>query len=138
MPCSVFKWLGHQEKELMRMNMTLSRFYGESSDTNGIILTAFFMVDVKGKYNVLLRWDWIHTNGCVPSTLHQCVMQWVGDDVEVIEADDSVCVAMAEVKCLMGRDLSGYDYINIGQEGFVPVSIKSTAISRLESLEKMK
>jgi hypothetical protein len=47
-------------------------------------------------------------------------------------------VAMAEVKCLMGRDLSGYDYINIGQEGFVPVSIKSTAISRLESLEKMK
>jgi hypothetical protein len=138
MPCSVFKWLGHQEKELMRMNMTLSRFYGESSDTNGIILTVFFVVDVKGKYNVLLRWDWIHTNRCVPSTLHQCVMQWVGDDVEVIEADDSVCVAMAEVKCLMGRDLSGYDYINIGQEGFVPVSIKSTAISRLESLEKMK
>jgi hypothetical protein len=96
MPCSVFKWLGHQEKELMRMNMTLSRFYGESSDTNGIILTAFFVVDVKGKYNVLLRWDWIHANGCVPLTLHQCVMQWVGDDVEVIEADDSVCVAMAE------------------------------------------
>jgi hypothetical protein len=72
---------------------------------------AFFMVNVKGKYNVLLGRDWIHTNGCVPSTLHQCVMQWVGNDVEVIEADDSVCVAMAkpqenlsegEVKCLIG------------------------------------
>jgi hypothetical protein len=69
------------------------------------------MVNVKGKYNVLLGRDWIHTNGCAPSTLHQCVMQWVGNDVEVIEADDSVCVAMAkpqenlsegEVKCLIG------------------------------------
>jgi hypothetical protein len=32
-------------------------------------------------------------NECVPSTLHQCVMQWVGDRVEVVEADDTICVA---------------------------------------------
>jgi hypothetical protein len=158
MPCFVFERLGHQEKELMRTNMTLSGFSGEVSDTKGIISkeltvgnktipTAFCVVDIKGKYNVLLGWDWIHANGCVPSTLHQCVMRWVGNNIEVIEADDSVCVAMAEpqenlpegkVKCLTGRDLSGYDYISIGQEGFVPVNIKPTAISRLESLEITK
>jgi hypothetical protein len=91
----------------MRTNMTLSGFSGEASDTKGIIskelmvdskmiLTAFFMVDVKGKYKVLLGRDWIHVNGCVPSTLHQCVMQWVDDNVEVNEADDLVCVDMAE------------------------------------------
>jgi hypothetical protein len=86
MPCSVFERLGHQEKELMRTNMTLSGFSGEVSDTKGIISkeltvgnktipTAFCVVDIKGKYNVLLGWDWIHANGCVPSTLHQCVMR---------------------------------------------------------------
>jgi hypothetical protein len=32
---------------------------------------AFFMVDVKEHYNVLLRQDWIHTNECVMTTLHQ-------------------------------------------------------------------
>jgi hypothetical protein len=31
---------------------------------------TFFMVDVRGRYSVLLGRDWIHTNECVPSTLH--------------------------------------------------------------------
>jgi hypothetical protein len=53
------------------------------------------VVNVKGRYNVLLGHDWIHTKWCVPSTLHQCVVQWVGDVVEVIRADDSAYVAMA-------------------------------------------
>jgi hypothetical protein len=59
---------------------------------------AFFVVDVKGRYNVLLGRDWIHANECVSSTLHQCVAQWVGDRVEVIRADDEACVAMAETQ----------------------------------------
>jgi hypothetical protein len=33
---------------------------------------------------VLLGRDWIHTNECVPSTLHQYVIQWIGDEVEVV------------------------------------------------------
>jgi hypothetical protein len=45
---------------------------------------------------MLLGRYWIHSNGCVPSTLHQCLIQWLGDDVEVVSAEDSVCVAMAE------------------------------------------
>jgi hypothetical protein len=89
MPSSVFKRLGHTESELMKTNMTLNGFSGEASDAKGIVAkeltirgkmapTSFFMVNVKGKYNALLGRDWIHANGCVPSTLHQCLIQWVG------------------------------------------------------------
>jgi hypothetical protein len=57
---------------------------------------AFFVVDVVGHYNVLLGRDWIHTNECVLSTLHQCVMQWISDEVEVVQANEEVCIAVAE------------------------------------------
>jgi hypothetical protein len=71
--------LGHKEEELLKKNMMLSGFSGDASDAKGIIsmkLTTgsktvpatFFVVDVKGRYNVLLGRDWIHANGCVPST----------------------------------------------------------------------
>jgi hypothetical protein len=62
----------------------------------------------------------------VSSTLHQCVMQWVGDLVEVVEADDTAYVAVTEsqvdvqdgqVKCLTGQDLTEYDYVSIGKDG---------------------
>jgi hypothetical protein len=80
---------------------------GEASDTKGIVskeltvgsktvLTAFFVVDVKGRYNVLLGRDRIHANGCVLLTLHQCVIQWVADEVEVIPADDLACIALVK------------------------------------------
>jgi hypothetical protein len=92
-----------------------------------------FMVDVKGCYDVLLVWDWIHGNGCVPSTLHQCVIQWIGDEVEVVQTDEEVCIAMAEsqvdilggkMECLSGKDMTGYGYISVGMDGFVLISLK--------------
>jgi hypothetical protein len=58
--------------------------------------TAFIVVDVKGCYNVLFERDWIHANECVLSTLHQCVIQWIGNEVEVVQADEEVCIAMVE------------------------------------------
>jgi hypothetical protein len=154
MSWSLFSKLAHKEEELLKTNMMLSGFSGEASDAKGIVskelmvgskivLTAFFVVDVKGRYNVLLGRDWIHANGYVPSTLHRCVIQWVGDEVEVIPADDSACVALAEspsdfqdkeVKCLTGRDLSEFDYVSVGQDGFVPVSVKSIIVTRLETV----
>jgi hypothetical protein len=94
---------------------------------------TFFVVDVKGGYNVLLGWDWIHSNECVPSTIHQCVIQWIGDKMEVVQSDEEVCIAVAEsqvdilggkMECLSGKDLIGYDYISIGNDGFVPISVK--------------
>jgi hypothetical protein len=56
-----------------------------------IVPTTFFMVDVKGRYNMLLELDWIHTNECVLSNLHQCVIQWIDDEVEVVQAGEEVC-----------------------------------------------
>jgi hypothetical protein len=82
---------------------------------------------------VLLGRDWIHTNECVPSTLHQCVIQWIGDEVEVVQADKEVCIVVAEsqvdilggkMECLSDKGLMGYDYISIDKDEFVSISVK--------------
>ena len=49
--------------------------------------TVFFVVDVKLRYTILLGREWIHANQCVPSTLHQQLQFWNGDQVEIVEAD---------------------------------------------------
>ena len=60
------------------------------------LLTTFFVIDGKGSYSLLLGHDWIHTNCCVPLTMHQCLIQWHGDNVELVHADDSVSIAIAD------------------------------------------
>jgi hypothetical protein len=53
--------------------------------------------------------------------------------VEVGRADEEVHVAMAEsqvdilggkMECLSGKDITGYDNISVGKDGFVPISVK--------------
>jgi hypothetical protein len=62
---SLFKKLGHIESDLKRTNLSLSGFAGDPMEAKGIICkeltvgsktvpTAFFMVEVDGRYNVLL------------------------------------------------------------------------------------
>jgi hypothetical protein len=73
--------------------------------------------------------------------VHQCVIQWVGDKVEVVQADEDVCIALTKsqvdiqggkMKCLTGRDLMGYDYVSVGKDGFVPISVKpAIGVTRL-------
>jgi hypothetical protein len=107
MPLSIFKRLGHGEGDLKQTNLSFTGFVGEPTEAKGIVckeLTvgsktmpiAFFVVDVKGRYNVLLGRDWIHANERIPLTLHQCVVQWVGNEVEFVKADEDVCIAVAE------------------------------------------
>ena len=60
------------------------------------LLTTFFIIDGKGSYSLLLSCDWIHANCCVPSTMHQYLIQWRGDDVELVHADESVSIAIAD------------------------------------------
>ena len=60
------------------------------------LLTTFFVIDGKGSYSLLLGRDWIHANCCVPSTMHQYLIQWHGDDVELVRADESVSIATAD------------------------------------------
>ena len=73
--------------------------------------TTFFVINGKGYYSLLLGRDWIHTNCCIPSTMHQCLIQWVDDTVEIISADSSFSVASAkahivsydQLNCLSGQ-----------------------------------
>ena len=60
------------------------------------LLTTFFAIDGKGSYSLLLGYDWIHVNCCVPSTMHQCLIQWHGDNVELVHANDSVSIATTD------------------------------------------
>ena len=131
MPYSVFKKLKLNEDDLMKTNMVLNGFEGkEKTKAKGVmsveltvgsktLATAFFVVEVQGNYNVILGHDWLHANQCVPSTLHQFLIQWVDDEVEVIHADNSACVALADslvdwrhpnATCLIGRDLLDFNF----------------------------
>jgi hypothetical protein len=75
------------------------------------LLTTLFVIEGKGAYSLLLM-DWIHANCYIPSTIHQQLVQWVDDDVEVVQADDSVSVANVEpafweyqgIDCFLGKD----------------------------------
>ena len=152
MPYSVFKKLQLDDHELMKTNMVLNGFEGgEGVQAKGVIsleltvgsktlATAFFVAEVQGNYNVLLGRDWLHANQCVPSTLHQQLVQWVDDEVEVIPADESACIALADslvdwqhssATCLSGHDLSGFDFLSATRDGFVPVTLKPVEKNRL-------
>ena len=73
-------------------------FIGELSKTLGILplditignktsLSAFFVIDSTSNYNIFLERDWIHANWCVSSSLHQFLLFWKGNAVEVVRAD---------------------------------------------------
>ena len=105
--------------------------YVELTVGSKTLATAFFVAEVQGNYNVILGRDWVHANQCVPSTMHQFLIQWVDDEVEVLHADNSACVALADASvdwqhpnatCLTGRDcwkyaleaiINGYYYISL-------------------------
>jgi hypothetical protein len=58
------------------------------------LATAFFVVEVQGNYSVILGRDWIHANRCIPSTLHQFLILWIDDVVEVVHADASAYITL--------------------------------------------
>jgi hypothetical protein len=68
MSWATFKKMGHNEEELMKTNTSLSAFMGEITEAKGVMLvelticiktlaTTFFVVDVGGRYNLLLGRD---------------------------------------------------------------------------------
>jgi hypothetical protein len=69
----------------------------------------------------------------IPSILHQFLIQWIDDKIEVVHADVSSYIALADVtadwqhgsaRCLSGRDLTGYVFLSVSKKGFVPMSVK--------------
>jgi hypothetical protein len=145
MQYSLFKKLGGSDEELIKTNMTVSGVGGgELMGAKGMIsmeltigsktlATAFFVAETQGNFSLILGRDWIHANKCVPYTLHQMLIQWVDDEVEVVHGDNSACVAVADshsigvhddVKCLSGLDLSDYEFVSCSNNGFIPAVIK--------------
>jgi hypothetical protein len=144
-PYLLYKKLGGQDEDLIKTNMTVSGVgRNKPISANGVasmeltigsktLATAFFISEVQGNYNLILGRDWIHANQCVPSTLHQFFVQWIGDEVEVVHGDTSSFVALADsdsisahdnAKCLSGVDLFNYDLISCTKDGFVSTILK--------------
>jgi hypothetical protein len=107
-PYSLYRNLGKQDDELVKTNMTLSDVGIDNSiKAKGVtfveltigaktLTAAFFVVDVEGNYSLILGRDSIHANQCVPSTLHQMLLQWVGDDIEQVHVDASACIVVVD------------------------------------------
>ena len=134
MPYSVLHRLGRSTADLIKTNVMLNDFNGQPSEAQGVlnveltvgrktVPTSFFIVNSKSTYTVLLGRDWIHANCCVPSTMHQCLVQWDGDEVEVVHADDSSEVSLA--------DLNAWD-----AEGQEPIS--GIALEDCDRIEVIK
>jgi hypothetical protein len=64
------------------------------------LAATFFVANVEGNFSLILGRDLIHANQCVPSMLHQMLLQWVGDEVEQVHADASACIVVADAPVL--------------------------------------
>jgi hypothetical protein len=115
MPYLVLRRLGCSAEDLIKTNITLSDFNGQASEAQGIlnmdltvgsktVPTSFFIVSSKSTYTILLGRDWIHANCCIPSTMHQCIIQWDSDEVEVVHADDSIEISLAAMSVWDAED----------------------------------
>jgi len=120
MPYIMYWKLGKCDQDLTKAVMMLKDFEGNVSPTKGAVCveltigsktlpTTLFVINGKGAYNLLLGRDWIHANYCVPSTMHQCLIQWVGDNIEIVPGDSSYIIASVEsdtyeqTKCMLGE-----------------------------------
>jgi hypothetical protein len=145
MPYSLFNKLGGSDEELIKTNMTVNGVVrGEPMGAKGVIsmeltigskklATAFFVAETQGNFSLILGRDCIHANKCVPSTLHQMLIQWVDDEVEVVHGDNSTSVVVGDshsigvhddVKCLSGLDLCNFEFVSCSNNGFLPALIK--------------
>ena len=122
MPYVMLRKLGKNQDDLTKTDMMLKDFGRVLSPVLGALCvdltigsktlpTTFFIINGKVSYSLLLGWDWIHANCCIPSTMHQCLIQWVDDAIEIVSADSSFSVASAEahivsydrMNCLSGQ-----------------------------------
>jgi hypothetical protein len=155
MSYSLFKKLGGSDDELIKTNMAVSGVGGgEPMGAKGVLsmkltvgsktmATTFFFAETQGNFSLILDRDWIHANQCVPSTLHQFLIQWVGDEVEIVHGDTSACVAVADsstmdnhdnLKCLTGLDLPDLKLIDSTKDGFATIVMKTVVDQARTSL----
>jgi hypothetical protein len=136
MPYSVLRRLGRSTEDLIKINVALSDFNGQASEAQGVlnvdltlgsktIPTSFFIINSKSIYSVLPGRDWIHANCYIPSTMHQCLIRWDGDEVEVVHADDLIEISLAAMSVwdtedqepILGISLEGCDRVEATKNG---------------------
>jgi hypothetical protein len=72
-------------EDLIPTELKMVSIMGEASNTLGVLIAdvvvqpkevryAFFIIDGKPFYSIIIDKDSIHTNECVSSTLHQSLM----------------------------------------------------------------
>ena len=98
------------------------------------LLTTFFVIDGKGSYSLLLGHDWIYANCCVPSTIHQCLIQWHGDDVELVRADESVSIITADPAYWELEDFECFSR-KLWEGGFIKISNESEQLIQAVSFK---
>jgi hypothetical protein len=136
MSYSVLRRLGRSTEDLIKTDVTLSDFNGQASEAEGvlnmdltvgskIVPTSFFIVSSKSMYTILLGRDWIHANCCIPSMMHQYLIEWDGDEVEVVHADDSIEISLVTMSVwdaedrepISGISLEGCDRVEATKNG---------------------
>jgi hypothetical protein len=131
--------IGKSNEDLTQTDMMLVDFKGNVSPGQGAICvdltigsktlpSAFFVTKGRVSYNLLLGRDWIHVNYCIPSTMHQCIIQWIGDSVKMVKGETSFTMAATEaqgwtydrVSCISGK---AWDtkYLKVSDFGLKPV-----------------
>ncbi|XP_075515394.1 uncharacterized protein LOC142550036 [Primulina tabacum] len=98
LPVRMLRNLGKTKEDLIPTEVSVAAFIGETTKTIGVFpadvtvgsmssLCAFLVVNSSANFQASLGRDWIHANQCIPSSIHQLLLFWKGDDVEVVEAD---------------------------------------------------
>ncbi|XP_075481228.1 uncharacterized protein LOC142521941 [Primulina tabacum] len=98
LPYAILQKLGKNVEDLIPTKVSVAAFTGESTKTLRVLhanftvgsrssLSAFFVVNSSASSHALLGRDWIHSNHCVPSSMHQLLLMWKWDEVEVVQAD---------------------------------------------------
>jgi hypothetical protein len=107
MSYSMFKKLGREDGKLVKTNLTLNGMGVNPMEIRGVgsmelivgsksLAIAMFIIEVQGNYSVILGRNWVHANCCVPSTLHQFLIQWIDDKIKVVHADMLAYIALAD------------------------------------------
>ena len=97
------------------------------------LLTTFFVIDQKGSYSLLLGRDWIHANCCVSSTMHQCLIQWHGEEVELVRADESMSIATVD-PMYWELETLGVFLASYGKEASLRSEMKANSQSKQSAL----
>ncbi|KAL0325192.1 UNVERIFIED_CONTAM: hypothetical protein Sradi_5088500 [Sesamum radiatum] len=97
MPKSTMKKLGITLEDLSRSRLTIQGLDQTTQRLVGMTpldlivgelkaSTLFYAIDARTSYNLFLGRSWLHENGVVPSTLHQCFKYIKNEEIVKVDA----------------------------------------------------